>query len=64
MILNYRLSVFRLMHVSKMLLNELFANMETKSWGWCGRKRDWGETKKTLTRSSLTLIIFTVFTRV
>ena len=37
-ILNYRLSVFRLMHVSKRLLNELFANMETKSWGWCGRK--------------------------
>ena len=38
--------------------HELFANMETKSWGWCGRKRHWGETRKTLTRSSLTLIIF------
>ena len=59
--LNYfKLSVISLSShaCSKMLLNELFANMEIKSWGWCGQKRDWGETRKTLTRSSLTLIIF------
>ena len=40
---DFKLSVISLSShaCSKMLLNELFANMEIKSWGWRGRKRDW-----------------------
>lgn len=55
MVVNYQLSDFSFMHVSKMLLNELFAFMETKVKGCVDEKGI--SARKILTRPRLKLTI-------